>query len=233
MPPTNGLTAAAGALRYWERRQEITAHNLANVATDGFKGEKAFARLLGDATPVAEARTDRSSGSFRPTGNPLDVAIGGDGFLVVRTAAGERLSRGGALRLDEQHRLVDVGGRPVLGEAGEVTLPPNATGVTIGADGRVTVDGRAVAQLRLERVAPNAQLVREGESLFVPDATRAPVPAGERRIRQASIEESNVSPIGAMVEMITVQRAYASIQKAVTTLDEIRGTAVSDLGRPV
>jgi flagellar basal-body rod protein FlgG len=75
--------------------------------------------------------------------------------------------------------------------------------------------------------------VREGESLFVPDATRAPVPAGERRIRQASIEESNVSPIGAMVEMITVQRAYASIQKAVTTLDEIRGTAVSDLGRPV
>jgi len=232
MPPrTNGLTAAAGALRYWERKQEITAHNLANATTDGFKAERAFAELLGEATPVARARTDMAGGTLRQTGNALDVALEGDAFLVVGTPQGERFSRGGALRLDDARRLVDHEGHPVLGDHGEIVLPPGAR-VDLAADGTLGVDGRAVARLRLER-AGSTTLAREGTGLFVPDAGRAPAAPGTVRVRQGSLEESNVNPIGALVEMIVAQRAYASVQKAVTTMDAVRGTATTELGRPI
>jgi flagellar basal body rod protein FlgG len=68
---------------------------------------------------------------------------------------------------------------------------------------------------------------------FVPDASRRPVADADRRVRQGFVEESNVTPVGALVDMIAVQRAYAGVQKAVTTLDAVRGTAASELGKPV
>jgi flagellar basal body rod protein FlgG len=71
------MSSAASALRYWERRQEVVANNLANVSTDGFKGERVFARMMGDALPVPETATDVRAGAFRQTGNALDVAIEG------------------------------------------------------------------------------------------------------------------------------------------------------------
>jgi flagellar basal-body rod protein FlgF len=232
MPPrTNGLSSAASALRYWERRQEVVANNLANVSTDGFKGERVFARMMGDALPVAQTATDQRSGTFRQTGNALDVAVEGDGYLVVETPDGERFRRGGSFQLDATRRLVDADGRPVLGDRGAITLPVGE--VAIDGAGRVRVDGREVAQLRLERTTPGASLLHDAGSLFIPDASRQPVPLAERKVRQGFVEESNVSSVGSLVDMIAVQRAYASVQKAVTTLDEIRGTAANDLGRPI
>jgi flagellar basal-body rod protein FlgF len=236
MPRTNGLTAAASALRYWERRQEVASNNLANVSTDGFKGERVFGQMLGDATTVARAATDLRTGTLRTTGNPLDLGLAGDGFFVVQTPAGERYTRGGSFQLDADRRLVDAQGNAVLGTTGDgasgpIVLPSGA--VTVDAAGAVSVDGKAVATLRLERTAPGAQLAHEGGTLFVPDGSGQPVAAADRRVRQGSLEESNVSPIGSLVDMIAVQRAYASVQKAVTTLDAVRGTAVTDLGKPV
>ena len=99
MPPVNGLTSAAASLRYWERRSEVTAHNLANASTDGFKAERVFGRLLGaggEGGTVAQTATDLRAGTFRTTDNPLDLALGTDGFLVVNTPAGERFTRGAA-----------------------------------------------------------------------------------------------------------------------------------------
>ena len=236
MPRTTGLTAAASALRYWERRQEVASNNLANVSTDGFKAERVFGQMLGDATTVARAATDLRTGTLRPTGNALDVALAGDGFLVVGTPNGERYSRGGSLSLDAERRLTDAQGNLVLGlgadgASGAITLPSGT--VSIDEAGAVSVDGKAVATLRIERPAAGAQLAHEGGTLFVPDGSGRPVDAAERRVRQGTLEESNVSPIGSLVDMIAVQRAYASVQKAVTTLDAVRGTAVTDLGKPV
>ncbi|MDF1506063.1 flagellar hook-basal body protein [Roseisolibacter sp. H3M3-2] len=235
MPPTTGLASAAASLRYWERRSEIVAHNLANASTDGFKAERVFARLLGSngaALPAAQTATDLTSGALKPTGNPLDVAIQGDGFLVVQTPAGERFTRGGSLQLDAERRLVDGAGNPLLGERGPVVVPPGAT-LAVANDGAVSMDGKPVDRLRVERAGAGAELQHEGGTLLVPDAGRAAVPPADRRVRQGAVEESNVNPVSAMVDMIAVQRAYASVQKAVTTLDEVRGTAASDLGRPV
>src|SRR5262245_42069828 len=74
MPPLNGLEAAAAALRYWERKQEVVANNLANVSTDGFKATRVFATLLDGIRPVARTSSDMSTGTLKQTGNPMDVA---------------------------------------------------------------------------------------------------------------------------------------------------------------
>jgi flagellar basal-body rod protein FlgF len=227
----NGLSSAASALRYWERRQEILTNNLANASTDGFKGERAFARMLGDSLPVAQTATDTRAGTLRETGNPLDLALKGDGYFVVDTPNGERFTRAGSFQLDTAHRLVDADGHPVLGQNGPITLPTGT--VAVDDDGTVRVNGAAVDRLRLERAGAGATLAHEGGTLFVPDAGRKPVPDAERGVRQGFVEESNVSTISSMVDMIAVQRAYASVQKAVTTIDAVRGMAVNELGKPV
>ena len=77
------------------------------------------------------------------------------------------------------------------------------------------------------------RLEHAGAGLFVPPDGREPVPDAERDVRQGTLEESNVSPISSLVEMITVQRAYASVQKAMTTIDGVRGIMTGELGKPV
>ena len=229
---TNGLTSAASALRYWERRQEVLSNNLANASTDGFRGERVFAQMMGDALPAAQTKTDQRFGALRQTTNPLDLALQGDGFFVVQTPAGERFTRGGAFRLDTDRRIVDADGRPLLGEQGAITVPPEGQ-IAVAADGTVMVDGRPVDVLRIDRAGTGAELPHEGGTLLVPDAARQRVPNGDRRVRQGYVEESNVSTVGALVDMISVQRAYAAIQKVVTTIDGARQTATSELGKPV
>ena len=76
-------------------------------------------------------------------------------------------------------------------------------------------------------------MAHAGGARFVPDATRRPLGDADRRVRQGALEESNVSPVAALVDMIAVQRAYAGVQKAVTVMDAVRGTAASELGKPV
>jgi flagellar basal body rod protein FlgG len=233
MPPRlTGLTSAAAALRYLERRQEVTAHNLANATTDGFRGERAFAQLLGDGAAAVRTATDARSGTLRETRAPLDLALAGDGYFVVQTPAGERLTRAGSFRLDADRQLVDAAGNPVLGEDGPVVLPAGAD-VSVGADGAVRVGQRAAGRLRLEQVDAGVQMAHEDGVHFVPDPSRRPLADADRRVRQGYVEESNVTPVGALVDMIAVQRAYAGVQKAVTTLDEVRGRAASELGKPV
>ncbi|MBI2797105.1 MAG: flagellar hook basal-body protein [Gemmatimonadetes bacterium] len=234
-----GFDSAVAALRYWDRRQEVVASNLANVNTDGFKGERAFAHLLDESGTVAiGTATDLRPGTMRPTGQPLDVAIDGDGFLVVDTPQGERLSRGGTLRLDDQRRLVDPSGHLVLGDGdgsgapAAITFPSDAAKVAIGRDGTITADGSAVGRLRVERAAPGATLTHAGDTLFAASATE-PVAPTAYGVRQGAREESNVHPLTAMVDMIDVQRAFGTVQKALSTLDTVRGIAVTELGKPV
>src|SRR5919206_3830734 len=157
---TTGLTSAASALRYWERRQEIVANNLANVDTSGFKAERVFARAVGDGLPAPETATDLRGGTLTQTGAPLDVVLDQNQFLVVSTPNGERLSRGGSLRLDEAGRLTDAAGSPVLGERGVITVPPGE--LQIDATGMVSVDNRELDRLLVESVPTGTRLQHEG-----------------------------------------------------------------------
>jgi flagellar basal body rod protein FlgG len=231
--PLNGLDSAASALRYWERKQEIVANNLANVSTDGFKAQRVFATLLDGIRPAPVTSSDYSVGNLRQTGNALDVSIDGPGFFVVNTPNGERYTRGGPLRLDEKHQLVDSDGRPLLGtkKGGPITLTDGP--VEIDKSGNVTQNGQVVDTLRMDAAPKGVELEREGKSLWVPPATKESLAGGARNVKQGWIEESNVNSMSTMVDMISIQRAYASAQKAIVELDHVNETITTQIAKPL
>jgi len=236
-----GIEHAAAALRNIERRQAVLANNLTNVNTTGFKGERVFSRLLdAESTAVADASTDFRPGTLSVTAQPFDLAIQRDGFLVVDTPNGERLTRGGSFSLDESGRLVDDTGNVVLGEQderggtrGPVVIPATARDVRIDASGAVIADGTQIARLRMERVPPGTRLTHEGANLFATPSARESIAPGERTLKQGALEDSNVNSVESLVDLISVQRAYASVQKALTTIDSARGISAVELAKPV
>lgn len=231
MPPIDP-TGIAAAKRYWLERQRVVANNLANMSTDGFKAERVFARLLEDGSTVADALHDLRAGAQRTTSAPLDLALDGPGFFVVQTPNGERLSRGGSFRLDDTGRIVDAHGNALLGDTGPVVVERGP--VAIDSTGRITVDGRAAGQLRLVSGPDSPSLERDMQhdtgTLFIPTAACQPL-RDVAIVRQGALEESNVEVFGALVDMISIARAYAALEHADTMLDSIDGLA-RDLGKP-
>ncbi len=226
---TDGIASAAHALRYWERRQEVASNNLANVNTTGFKGERVFARLVGDGVPVPDAATDFTAGSYETTGNPLDVATRGQDYFVVNTPNGERWSRGGAWSVDAQGYLTDTTGNRLLGEKGAIKVAGSA--VAIDRSGWVVVDNIKIDRLRIEKPATGAVLQHEGGTHFIPDAGKQTVAYADRDIRQGELEGSNVNTLSSLVDLISIQRNFADAQKVLSTLDGIRSTIVNELGK--
>ena len=158
------------------RNLEVVANNIANVNTTGFKGDSAiFEEFL--SLPARESQTtggielplsfvqdrgvwhDFAQGAMQSTGNPLDVAIGGEGFLVVQSPDGERYTRNGALQIAANGQLVTNDGMPVLGENGPITFQPTDRNIAISKDGRVTVnEGADFTHRRISRQAPRRAL---------------------------------------------------------------------------
>jgi flagellar basal-body rod protein FlgF len=228
---TDGIASAANALRYWERRQEVAANNLANATTDGFKAERVFAQLVAEGSvPAAASATDWREGSLTPTGNPLDVALRGNAFFVVDTPRGERLSRGGSWTVDPQGFLTDASGNKALGEKGAIRIGGGKE-VAIDRTGRVVVDRIVIDRLRVESMPASTELQHEEGVRWVPAAERASVPPAARDIRQGHLEGSNVNSVGSLVDLISIQRNYAFAQKALTTIDDIRSTISNELGK--
>ena len=235
-----GMQQAAAAFRAIERRQEVVANNLANVDTHGFKAERPFAHLLaGGTAPQLGSATDRRQGSLEVTGAPFDVALEADGFFVVETANGEQLTRGGAWRLNDRGELVDGQGARVLAEglAGgasqPITVPLNAAQVSIARDGTVLADGVVRGRLRVETVPATVALEHLGSGRFAAPPARRALDAEARRVRQGALESSNVTSIESLVQLIDIQRAYGSVQRAVSAIDAARGVIVSDIARPL
>lgn len=225
------MSSAAAALQMLERRQQVVANNLANASTRGFKAETAFARIMGDAIATTDTSLNLSQGTLTETHNPLDLAIEGDGFFVTQTPGGERLVRSGSFHLDPDRKLIDDHGNAVLGEDGPITLPPGIA--EVDETGLVKVNGKPLQRLRMERVPEGTQLEHEGGTQFVPVAGRQAVPPAERAVRQGFVEESNVNPMSAMTEMLEILHRYGAAQKTLTTIDAVRGIAVTDLAKPV
>lgn len=225
----DGLLSTAQALRYWELRQQALSHNLANADTHGFKAERVFARLVDEKLVEPEQMTDLTAGSLTETGSPLDLAIQGPGFFVVDTAAGERLTRGGAIEVDETGQLVIAQGHALLGEWGPITVPEGR--IEIDATGTVRVEGREIERLRIETAPTATRMDREAAGLFVPGEERTVLEPIDRRVRQGFLEESNVSTIESMVEMIDVQRSFAAVQNGVRVIDGVLETIANRIGR--
>lgn len=228
--PLRGIVNTARSLSYWERLQEVTANNVANANTEGFKADRLTARQIpGRETPVPVHHMDLSQGSLRETGRPLDVALEGAGFLMIETPQGERLFRGGSLRLDADGKLTDMMGNAVLAEEGPLVI--HGAAVEVREDGDVLVDGALAGTLKIVTVDEPQELMKEGHGRFIAKQPVKAVEEGTVNLRQGAIEESNIDPVVSMVSLVAIQRAYTANIEALRVMDGVLGTITRDVGR--
>ncbi len=198
-------------------------------------GERGLARPGGGLPAPDDLRVrtflDPRPGPLRETGRPTDIAVRGDGYLVVQRGDRELFTRGGALRLDEQRRLVDGAGNPVLGTGGPLRLEGET--LEIRPDGTVLTDGAEAGRLRLVRFEDPSRLAHRGDGLLAAPEDMPPQEAGlaEAELVQGCLEGSNVDPIDTLVAMIAAQRAFEIETKVIQSEDQTLDRSVNELGR--
>jgi flagellar basal-body rod protein FlgF/flagellar basal-body rod protein FlgG len=241
----SGYYAACAGLAAQTQALELVANNLANLGTAGYRGQQAtFRSLLSGGGTVSRnplnaavndfgvlggSRIDRASGSLTATGNPLDLAVAGNGFFILQSAQGIAYTRNGGFHATPTGQLVTSEGDAVLGEQGPITLPQGS--VAVSADGTLSVDGAVVAKLRVAEFSPDTSLRAVGAAIYAAPAD-SELPAASSSIRQGMLEESNVSPVEGVVQLITIQRNAEMMQRALTLFDsQFNQTAVQDLPR--
>jgi flagellar basal-body rod protein FlgF len=213
------FTAVSGAERLL-RSQQVHANNLANMDTSGFRasmevaGNKELAGFGYDDRHLSTMQSDTVStraGSVRETGRPLDVAIGGKGYLAVQYGDNEAYTRSGEIEIDANGAL-SVRGRALLGEGGAIVLPPH-TAVEIGTDGTISVltEGatqmQVVDKLRLVN-AEGAELTKNEAGLIV-SRDGASLPADPAvSVKPRALEGSNVSAVEEMVATMNLNRSF-------------------------
>lgn len=225
--------STVGLSRLVALRHELDAlaNNIANQTTVGFKAKRIlFREYLSEKkatddpfkrdpqvslVQASAGFTDFSDGALKSTGSPLDVAIVGEAFFVVKTAAGERYTRDGAFKLDGAGRLVTSGGDPVLTTSGPITLSPQDGEAWIAADGTVLTAKGPRGQLRLVRFADPQTLRAEGGNLFGSSRQPTEIRADQVRLAAGVLETSNVQPALEMSRVMEVTRAYDFVASAV------------------
>jgi len=237
--------AASGSI-IQEKRMEIIANNLANVNAVGFKRDSCAFQVPNPedaarntettsqtgllAKQPFETYTDYNQGPLQATGNPLDVALSGDGFFVVNTADGEKYTRAGNFVLNSERTLVTQDGHPVLGDGGPIVV--TGSDVKIDETGAIMVDGRRVGALKIVDFPKPYALRKDGGGLFKKGEDQPPPgPAADVPVNQGFVEGSNINPVLEMTEMIETVRGYESYQRIIQFLGEINAKAANDVGR--
>lgn len=249
------LWTAASGMQAQQLNMDVVANNLANTNTTGFKKSRAdfqdlmYQTVKTTGAPATNATTIPtgiqvglgvrpaavakifSSGNLTQTGNELDLAIQGDGFFQIQQADGSTAyTRAGTLKKDGEGRLVTSDGNPVLPE---ILIPNNATRVTVGSDGTVSVQQggqnspTTVGTLQLASFSNPSGLNSVGNSLFLPTESSGAATTGTAgrdglgTLEQGYVEASNVNVMEEMVNMIVGQRAYEINSKAVQAADDM------------
>ncbi len=249
-----GLYSAATGIVAIEARQAAVANNIANASTVGFKRQNPvqegfynyFVTKLkrpfhfnvvsgpGGGAKVVETFSDLSGGIMRKTGDPLNVALQGPGYLVVDTPGGERFTRAGALAIDVDGHLATSDGYKVQNVGGG-WIDARGGPVTIDSEGAVSVDGVMMGQMRLVEFEDAHMLTREGYTLLAASdaAMRRSARAANTQVVQEQLEMSNVNLSREMVEMIMGLRAYAANQRVINSVDETMSRLIDQVGSPV
>ena len=234
--------AGAGCLNS-ARAMELTANNLANVNTIGFKRDiPLFSSFFypweirsstsqGTSSPILDgAKTDFSQGMMKETGNPLDFALEGDGFFVVQTPSGVSYTRNGSFRLSSKGELQTKEGYQVQGERGPIKV--TGKGIESDSKGSLFSDGKKIGTIRVVEFRDLSGLEKMGDSLYKPFLEGNPAQAAKSTtVHQGKLELSNVNVVMEMTGMIETMRAYESKLKAVQTLDEVSKKTVNEIAR--
>jgi flagellar basal-body rod protein FlgF/flagellar basal-body rod protein FlgG len=231
MPLQNGALVGLSRQVAIQRELDVVANNIANINTTGYKADGSLfeeylsssARSGGTSGRISFVRDrglwhDMSQGAIEHTGNQLDVAIDGKGFLAVQTPRGERYTRNGALQVNATGQLVTSDGYQVLGDGGPITLQPTDSQVSISRDGSISVrEGSSNVdskrgKLKLVTIANAGDLHKDGSSTFNFTGEGTPQPATPATgLIQGAVEKSNVRGVVEMSRMIEITRAYTQI----------------------
>lgn len=224
------LTRQSGLMR----EMQALANNIANASTTGFRQENVIfsehvKRVAGGTSlsmaTAAVRHTSMLQAGLTQTGGPLDLAIEGEGFFLIDTPQGQRLTRAGHFSTSAEGELVTADGHRVLDSGGApVFLPPDAGALSVAADGTLSANGLPLSQIGLVRPRDPSGLIRETGLLFRADEGFEPAENG--RILQGFLESSNVDAIGQVARMIEVQRAYEMGQSLLEREDERIRTAI-------
>lgn len=233
----------------WLARSEAldtAASNLANAGTQGFRAEREYFRsaLMGpgasgdqlDSTVnnfgvLGGSQLDMAQGALTTTGNPLDVAIEGQGFFAVQTKNGVRYTRDGSFQRSRAGLLITASGEPVLDPRGRPIRVP-AGDVTIGADGVVSVGGAVSGLIAVFSFPSPASLTPEGANRFAPVNGAKPKLSTAAALHQGALEGSNQNVIQGTMDLILAQRQAEMMQKALVLFDnDLNKTACEQLPR--
>ncbi|MEJ0059525.1 MAG: flagellar basal-body rod protein FlgF [Terricaulis sp.] len=239
----NSLMIGLQTQRVLQRRMDIAANNLANIATSGFKADgivldeadRTDAHAEEDPRDIRFVRDialmrDMSQGPIAMTGNPLDVAIEGEGFFMVQGPSGTLYTRDGSFSVNGAGQLVTSDGQPVLNSGGSaIAFDSQGETPVIGRDGAVRVAGVEVGRIGVATFARPGALEKVGENLWRANG-QAPG-TFEGILVQGAIEGSNVRPVIELTRLIEISRAYQSAAKIVSGTDELRQRAIERLGR--
>ena len=242
-----GLYAAANAMRYRAHEVDVTANNIANVSTDGFKRDRLAMRSFGDMLlarieaepedtvryenippligemnlggPAAESEfIDFSPGTPRTTGNPLDLYINGPGFFVIETPRGERYTRAGNFSLDDEGRIVNPSGQAVLGINNQPVRIFSSSPFRINQNGEIIQDGLPIGNLRIVEFADLSVIEKEGETLFrIADPTQP----GPYPALQSSVEQGMIegSNVNVVESLVHLIAAQRAYEAAARAVD--------------
>ena len=186
---------------------------------------------LGLGSYIDEIATEHSQGAFETTGNPLDLAISGEGYFAIQTPNGVRYTRDGNFYKSARGQIQTGNGQTVLGRNGQgITIPEETTSIMVGSQGEVYADNVQIGQLQFVQFNNRRAVLKQGNNLYYPQEGAQPQPAtGE--IQQGLLERSNTNVVSEMVELINNYRVYEAGSKAVTTQDTMLDKSVNEVGR--
>ncbi|MTH63273.1 flagellar hook-basal body complex protein [Paracoccus shanxieyensis] len=216
------------------------ANNMANANTTGFRREGViFSEYMvplgnhGDTLAMANIRgrmVDLEPGGITQTNGTYDLAIEGDGFFMVQTPQGNRLTRAGAFMTNAEGELINPDGYQVLDDGqAPIVVPPGSGSIGIGPDGTVSADGQPLGRVGVFANPDPSDLRHVAGTLF--EAGDGIEPLEDARVRQGFVEESNVNPVTEIARMIEVQRAYELGQSFLDQEDQRIRQAITSLTR--
>lgn len=237
----DALSAAEAGMMNDMLRMNSISNNLANSGTAGFKRELTSVRGFADqldmlagasgapavGRPQLSTTTDQSPGVLKFTGNPLDLALEGDGLFEVMTEQGTAYTRQGGFHVDEAGRLVTANGMPVMGKDGEIRLTSGQP--RVDREGKVWEGERLVGQLRTVKFQAD-DLLKMGGGLYAARVSAQKDENSQTQIRQGYVEASNVVLMEETVRMIETMRHLESSQRVIQSYDEMLDKAINVIG---
>lgn len=227
-----------------ERSMNMTAHNLANASTSGYKAINPLLKSISDTSTgdgisyVVDKGTylDLTKGPLTPTGNPLDIAVSGDGWFSFQLDGGETgYSRHGQFIVDVDGQLKTSTGLPLLDAGGgPVTLPDDVgQNVVVTTSGTITdPDGAILGTIGVFKIEQEARMTPVGRGMYqLPGNAAAPQPMEAPTVSQGFVEGSNIQAVLEMTRLIDIQRAYENSVKLMTEDDSLTKTSIQRLGR--